>query len=163
MAVPESIHEQVAAALKTNLAAITADGTNYNYTPDKVYRVSFFEDRFLDPGYNHIILIRPGDETHEEYATQTAKANAEFFILIAYRFKQSTENPALADTPTRWTNIDRAIRDVLKKLWSDPQLGGLAINVAAETLDVSRDVSVEGWALAELRTVVSYIYTKGLP
>jgi hypothetical protein len=163
MAVPLSIHEQIAEALKTSLAGITADSSNYNYTPSKVYRVAFFEDRFLDSSNPYIILIRPGSETHEEYATQTVKANAEFFILVAYRFGPSTENPALADSPTRWSQIDKAIRDVLKKLWSNPQLGGLAINVAAETLDVSRDVSVEGWALAELRTVVSYIYTKETP
>lgn len=163
MAVPESVHEQVAEALRSLLAGITADGTSYHYTPDAVYRVSFFEDRFLDRSNPHTILIRPGDEQHEEYATQTVKANAEFYILVAYNIGPATENPASADTPTRWTHIDRAVRDVLKKLWSDPQLGGLAINIAAETLDISRDVSVEGWALAEIRTVVSYIYTKETP
>lgn len=160
----ESIIEQAAQQLRTDLAAIVSDsGITYWYTPDKVWLVTFFEDRFLDTSRDHIIMIRPGDELHEEQTSQRVRATQEFYILIAKRHTPSTELPETADTPTRWTVINRCVRDVMRALWADPQLNGLVENLAVEPVVVDRARLVEGWALAEIRLVAAYSYTKGAP
>jgi hypothetical protein len=162
--VAESIHEQIAAALRTSLAAITADGgTTYWYKPDVVARVTFFDEMQLDRGYQHVVLVRPGDEMHSEYQTGQCQANAEMFVLVARQFDGATENPYRESEPTRWQIANRCVRDVLRALWSDVTLGGLAQNIVADSLVVDRARYVAGWCLAELRFEVTYVYSKATP
>lgn len=163
----ESIHEQIAAALRTLLAGIT--GSSYWYdlsdtTKNQVVRTTFFEDADLKEEYDHIILIRPGDETIRELSTGDASSGGglrgemEVFILVAHRFETASENPFEEATPTRWTIADRAVFDILRKLFLGPgvTLSGVAVNVAEQPILIDRARYLPKWAIAELRLLISY-------
>jgi hypothetical protein len=163
MAVPESRHEQIAAALKATLAAIAADGVNFWYTPSQVQRTVIFEDAWLDSSLDYIILIRPAEERHIEEATRTIDGFMEIYLLVLKRFTPATENPYTEDAPTRWTIVDRCTRDILKKLLADVTLGGLAINLFSEGCIVDRERFIGGWATQESRFSVHYRYRTDAP
>lgn len=163
MAVLESRHEQIAAALKATLAAIVADGANYWYTPTQVQRTVIFEDAWLDSSLDYIILIRPGEERHVEAGTRTVDGYMEIFLLVLKRFTPATENPYTEDAPTRWTVVDRCTRDILKKLLVDVSLGDLAINLFGEGCIVDRERFIEGWAVQETRFSIYYHYRMDAP
>jgi hypothetical protein len=162
----ESYHTTIVSTLKTTLEAVIGDGgTSYWYTPSVVWTVPYFEDRHLDGSHEYILLIRSGDETHEEHASGgMMRADAEVFILVARKYEPATEHPAEVASPDRSTLIDRCVRDVLRAVLANPKLGlSYVENVAAEPVIVDRAQEVEGWALAEIRTVVRYEYQKATP
>lgn len=164
----ESIHERIAEALRLRLASIV-EGPEYWHTPAAVVRTTFFEDDQLDSSLSHVILVRPGDERHREVGTGDAAsggeiaAEMEVFLLVAKQHRPPTESPYEETAPTRWTVIDRCVRDVLRSLFLEPTLGGLAINVERDGLEVDRARYVAGWALAEIRTWVTYRYLAANP
>lgn len=157
----ESLHTQVVAGLKTSLAGIVANGgVSYHYTPAAVASVLWWdeEEQFDETLGGPIYLIRPGEERVLEADPQVTKFLAEIFILLAQPFTTPDTAHEPAAIP-RAVVQDRMIRDVLRKLLADPQLvsvGGAVENVIADELVVDRDRWVEGWAVAELRTVVQY-------
>jgi hypothetical protein len=170
--VAESIHEQIAAAIQTSLAAIVSDGgTTYWYTPGAVVRTLWFSDEEGDLNLlqeeigGAIYAIRPGDETHEEGTTGQMRAEADIFILVAMPFTDP-ETPFANAVPSRWTVVNRMVRDVLRKLLVDVRLlsaGGAVENIFASPVIVDRDRFVEGWAIAEIQMQVSYHYALGVP
>jgi hypothetical protein len=162
--VSESIHEQIAAALATRLTALEADGgVTCWYTPDRVDRVTFFEDRFLDTAVEHQILLWPGAETHMEHSTGQCRAVCPLTILVAHQIGAASEMPDEIAPPTRWTIASRSARDVLRALWADVTLGGLADNVAEEGMVVEYARFVQGWACVEITVPISYTYPKETP
>lgn len=167
----ESIHEQIAAALKSSLQGIVGDGgVTYWYTPGVVVRVPFFEETgpygLLDSSISGpIYAIRPGEESHEEQVTQNTDAEMEVFILMLQRFTETESAFTLASVP-RWTMVNRMVRDVLRKLLQDVQLlsvGGAVDNIMALPGLVDRDRWIDGWAVAELQLRIGYRYAGGVP
>lgn len=160
----ESIHYQIAEALKARLAAITGDlGATYWYTPDRVVRVQTYDRLVADPTVGMVYALRAGEERHREEATQVVGAEAEFFCLMLRPTEAADDAPFGADESTKAREQDRMVRDFLKALWGDVTLGGLANNVVDGSLFVDRDVDVEGWACVEARFAVSYSYPSGAP
>lgn len=162
----ESIHEQIAAALETSLAAIVGDrGATYWYTPTVVKRVTFFpEEQDLDPTCDVIYLLRPGDEDIvEEETSAGCRGQMELFLVVAKLYKVPTENPFKEEAPTRWTVVNRLVRDAVRCLLSDVTVGGLVINVLTTSLSVDRDRYLPTWAIAELRFVVEYPFLASAP
>ena len=106
-----------------------------------------------------------GEERQSEEATGSAstggtiRALAEFFLLMLRKNESPATNPFEEADPTREKIVARMARDVERTLWSDVTLGGLAINIAADTLIIERSMAVEGpWAVAEARFEVDYDY-----
>lgn len=166
----ESIHTQIAEALRVRLAAIVGDnGTTYWYTPERAVRVGQYDRLIADPSLGQVYAIRPGEETHREYSTGDAisggvvAAEAELFVLMLRPTEASDDAPFGADGVTKSLEQDRMVRDFLRALWLDVTLGGLALNVVDGSLIVDRDVDVEGWAAAEARLTVSYTYLARTP
>lgn len=163
----ESIAEQVAAALKTALAGIVGDGgTTYWYTPDKVVRVSFFPDQFaLDPAQGDVIyILSPGSEELSEAATgRLCRSEHEFVLQVARQHRVATENPYIEGTPTRWTVVNRLVRDAFKKLTQDVQVGGIAVNVNTDGMSVDREQYTDGWAMAQIRFTVTFDFVGDTP
>lgn len=170
----ESVHEQIAAGLAAAFAAIVADGgASFWYTPDKVGRVTFYTDSLLRPEYSTLYVLRPGDENHrEETSSGGVSVTAEFFVLIAKKLDVASEDPfdPARDTPTRETVVNRVVRDAVKTLWANVQLGGIVNgtveNIVTGSLFVERsavELADVRWALAELRFEVLYSYLKGTP
>jgi hypothetical protein len=167
----ESIHEQLAAAVQASLAAIAGDaGATYWYTPGAVVRTLWFDEdgpnNVLDASISGpIYAVRPGDEQHEEKVTQSTDAEADLFILVAKVFRDS-DSPFKPASPSRWTVINRMVRDVLRKLLQDPQLlsvGGAVDNIFVVPGIVYRDRWVDGWAIAEIHLRIGYRYLGGVP
>lgn len=162
----ESVHEQIADALVTSFEAISGDaGITYWETPSTVRRVAFFpEDQDLGREYDVIYLLRPGDENVVEEGTSgMCRAEAEFFLVVAKQHNVPTENPWIESAPTRWTVANRLVRDVLRKLLSDVTLGGLVVNVVADSISIDRDRYLPNWVLAEIRFVVEYPFQAATP
>lgn len=168
---PESIHWQIAEALRAKLEAISEDdGATYWYTPDRVVRVSQWDRILADTSLTQIYALRAAEETHGEQGTGSVstggsvQAAAEFYLLMLRRDESSTLNPFDEASPTREQIVDRMVRDFLRALWDDVTLGGLARNVIAGSLFVDRDVAIEGpWAVAEARFSVDYDYLARTP
>ena len=159
------------AAIQTSLAAIVADGgATYWYTPT-VVRTLWFSDEEGDLNLlqeeigGPIYAIRPGDEIHNEGATGGMYVEADVFVLVATPFTDP-ETPFVPAVPSRWTVVNRMVRDVLRKLLVDVRLisvGGAVDNIFAAPVIVDRDRFVEGWAIAEIQLQVSYRYLGGVP
>lgn len=161
----ESIHWQISAALVDALEAISADnGSTFWYTPERVVRVTSYERLLADASLTHILALRAQEETHSEQSTGSSAtggvvgAVAEFTLLMLRR-DETIESPFDRASITREQIVDRMVRDVLRAIWADVTLGGLAINISAGSLVIDRDVAVEGpWAVAEMRFAVEYDY-----
>ena len=167
----ESNHELIAEAVRSSLAAINGDsGLTYWFTPGAVVRTLWFEETgpnsVLDSSITGpIYAIRPGEEDHTEGTTQEIDAAMDLFILVAAPFG-TPDSPFEPANPSRWTVINRMVRDVLRKLLQDVQLlsiGGAVENVMATPTIVDRDRFVEGWAIAEIHLRISYSYVGGVP
>lgn len=166
----ESIHNQIAEALKTRLEAIVADeGVSYWYTPKRVVRCMAYDRLLADKSVGSVYAIRAGQEQHAEKSTGSAatggmmQAEAEFFLELLRETKAASDNPFGADESTKAIEQDRMVRDVLRALLLDVTLGGLAENIVATSLIVGRDVEIPGWAVAEVRFVVAYTYAARTP
>jgi hypothetical protein len=166
----ESLHHQIAEALRTRLAAITGDGgTTYWYTPAGVARVQAYDRLVADPTVGMVYAIRAGEERHREEGTGSpttgglVAAEAEFWVLMLRPTEATDDNPFGADASTKATEQDRMVRDFLRALWLDVTLGGLANNIVDGSLIVDRDMEVEGWAVAEARFAVFYSYPARTP
>lgn len=163
MSAAESKHEQIARAIVATLSAITA-GADYHYTSDRVVRVAFFTDKPFDTSLGEsVYFLRPGDEEFFEEGTGDAstggamRAEAEFYLVLARQHKAATENPYQEEEPTRWQVCNRMVRDAMRALFEDVNLGLTFVqNIITDSLVVDRARYMDGWALAELRFVVRY-------
>jgi len=163
----ESIHEQIAVALKTGFAAIVGDqGATYWHTPNLVARVHHFEDAHLEKARGDVVyLLQAGDETHEEITTnERLMGRAEFFLLVAKRYAPANENAGSLDGEGRQTIVNQLVRDAIRALTRDVTLSGQTINVIdQEPLSVDRSMVFTGWALAQLHFLVGYPYHSVAP
>lgn len=167
MSVAASKHEQIAAALVSAFSSIVADGEDYNFTPAHVIRVRWWNRKWLtDEKRPLIIFVRPGQEAHREYATEQAAADMELLLLVCSKDARGSENDAFkeaAGSESGWQVENKAVRDVLRKIWEDVTLGGLADNLVRDSLIVDRAQAVAGWDVTEIRFVISYHYQKDAP
>jgi len=166
----ESLHNQIADALKARLGAIARDGgATYWYTPDRVARVQGYDMLSADPTVGMAYLVRAGEERHAEESTGDAasgggvRAEAEFWVLMLRPTAAADENPFGADASTKAIEQDRMVRDFLRALWLDVTLGGLVQNVVDGSLVIDRDIEVRGWAAAEARFTIVYSYLSRIP
>jgi len=164
MATPaESTTEQIAAAIESRLAGIEA-GSTYWYTPEKVARCAYFDESWLSGLEGPVYLVRPGEEQIAEGTTAQMRTDTEFFILVAIQDENETDNPfALqeVDAVSQVTLVNRAVRDVIVALVSDPTMGNLAVNVLENGADVTRNFFITGrWLCAEIRLTVSALPLK---
>lgn len=166
----ESKHEQIAEGIRQLLASIEGDdGATFWYTPDAVQRVTFFEESWLDAsvGGGYLIFIGPGEEIQTEETAQEVKAEMEIFLYIARKNERPTENPFAEQTPIRWLEIDRAVQDILKKLWTwseSPFFAGTGIeNIAADGIVIDRTQELSGWVRCQMFFKPIYSYEKGSP
>ena len=169
----ESIHDQIANALREGLAAIRADaGTTYHFTPDLVDLVTIYPDTPDDfAGRDVVYLLRAGEEEHTEAESGDSSTGigmvgkAEFFLMLCKLFGPSGEQPGDQPDPSRPRVVNRMVRDALRYLLADVQLGGLAENIIDGSLFVNREMMDAGkqWAMAELRFVVRYSYLASAP
>jgi hypothetical protein len=164
---PESIVEQILAAIKTSLEAITGDdGTTYWYTPGTVVRTDYFDSRqMFRTGFgDYLYFIRDtGDEneTVDPTAFGERADDLDVFIMLAAQDTRGDRDPFTA-TLLSGTIRNRMVKDVVKKLEGDLTLGGVAFNIRAGLK--RRDfVEPEGWILAEVHFIVTYYHTLGSP
>jgi hypothetical protein len=163
---PESLVEQIVAAIKTDLEAIAGDyGTTYWYTPDIVVRVDEYQNAHLKDVYDTIYLLR---ETGNERTAAIAAfgevgAAFEVFVMVLLKDDRNADERDPFDASTlSGTLRNRMIRDVIKKLEGNRTLGGLAFDV--EYSGVGRDFQEpEGWIVGEVAFEVSYIHALGTP
>lgn len=153
----ESLAEQVAAKLKTSLAALTA-GADYWYTPDAVERISFFPDdaQLPDTLGDVVYLLHPGRENVAEEATGRTLVRHEFAIVAAKQHRVATERAYLEEAPTRWQVMNRLARDITRCLLSNVTLNGLAVNVDTDSIVIERDGYLQNWAFVTVRFTVSW-------
>ena len=157
-----SSHDTVAEALRTTLAAIVADGTNYIYTPDLVARVMFWPDEnALDASLETIYLIRPGLCVTKPYDGHRLDRRLEFRILCCHRFAEPTEKPGLAD-PVREQIAADMEADVVRKIWEDVRLGqpGIVVDAMCEAWQTDFDWSAALWVVIEIRLVIRFQHTQ---
>jgi hypothetical protein len=163
----ESVAEQIAAALRTLLAGITSDaGATYWYTPTSVLRVAFFPPSWaLTPTPGAVVyVLSPGSEdVSEETTSRGCASEHEFVLQVAKLLDAATENPYLETTPTRWTVVNRLVRDVLRCLFVDVTLSGLVRNISVSAVSVDREQYDPRWAMAQLRFTVSYSFPGETP
>jgi hypothetical protein len=159
----ESIVEQILAGFKTDLEAIEGDGgATYWYTADKVTRCDVFHRDLLVPQYDTIYLIRDtGDERAATAQFGYEGRELDVPIQVHTQDRRGETDPHRATT-LAGTLRNRMIKDVVKKIESDPRRSDLAINTA--TGDALRDLAApEGWIGAELLFTVNYDYKRGSP
>ena len=167
----ESLHEQIAEAIRASLEEISgSDGNPYWNTTAAAVRVLWVEKELLESalGTGPIYAVWPGEEEHVEGATGAPlgagriDAEMDVFVLCLQSYKQTDHAFAPGD-PTRWNMGNRMVRDVLRKLLADVQLSGLVENVFATPVIIDRDRWIDGWAVVEIHFRVAYSYTGGVP
>lgn len=164
---PESLPEQIAAALQTRFGAIVGDaGATYWYTVNKCLREPQFHGGCLNDDHDTIYVLSPDVEEKQEEATGSIKSLLRMTLVVASKFRPKSEAPYSSEMPKRATVENRVIRDAEKKLREDVTLGG-ALNVTnTEATIIDRDVEltyVEGWALGFLRLLVTYHHRYDAP
>ncbi len=164
----ESKVEQILAAIKTSLEAITGDsGTTYWYTPGKVNRVDYTESRvqFKTGHGNPIYMVSDtGNDGTSPVPAGFGETGRAFsvFVLCAYRDDRGERDPYEAATLASGTIRNRMIKDVTKKIELDRTLGGLVMDT--EYLDVKRDfVEPKEWILGDVFFEVTYHHNIGDP
>jgi len=171
--VSESKHELIAAALQDALSSIPGDGgDNYWYTY-RVGRTVTFGSEDLDTSIGMpLIVLSPGEETMAEgesgdpTAGFSVNAAAEFFAMLCVYVGSLEEDAWKQDgADSRWLIANRMVKDFLKKLFSDVQLGSLVENVAKDEIVIDRRRFTVGldWVLVEVRFVVQYTLLSGDP
>ncbi len=157
----ESVHDQIADRIVTVLSAITGDaGTTYWETPNVVTRVPVFpRESDLDSSQALHYLLRPGYEELRE-GLGYFEGYADFFLVGARRY-------ATGGT-SRWTYMDRMVRDAVKALAADINLGmgsDVVTNVFGEgTVRVNRETEQsESWVFVELFWTTAYRFQAGTP
>jgi hypothetical protein len=160
----ESTIEQIAAAIETRLSAIAA-GSTYFYTPEKVARCAFFDEAWLTGLGGPVYLIRNSGSTVAEANTGQMDLSPAFSVLVAVQGTNETFNPfALQDAEATGaaTQLDRAVRDVLVSLVSDPTMGGLAVNVlSGEGASVGEPFIVGRWVCSWITFTAHALALKG--
>lgn len=164
----ESVHEQLVAALQTDLSDIVGDGgANYFYTPDRVLRQPAFHGGCLDPSLTTIYVLSPGAvDDVLAHSTIGIRAALTVDVAIATRFQAGTEDPFNEPTPSRWTVQTRLEHDAKKRIRADYKLGRPDLGCFVEiqhTEYVAHQTYLDGWALVFMRLVVHYIYTDTAP
>jgi hypothetical protein len=165
----ESKVEQIVAAIKTDLEAITGDsGVTYWYTPGKVIRVDYTESRVsFKSGYgNPIYMVSdtgPDDPDGESAATGEIGRSFGVYVLCAYQDDRGERDPYEATTLSG-TIRNRMLKDVVKKLELDRMLSGLAFVYDVEHGEAKRDFEEPtGWILGEAFFEVTYQHDIGDP
>lgn len=163
----ESKVEQILAAIKTQLEAISEDdGTTYWYTPGKVIRVDYTESRVqFKEGYgNPIYMVSDtGDDGPHPIVAAFGETGRRLgvFVLTAYQDSRG-DRDAYTATTLSGTIRNRMVKDVVKRIELNRTLGGLVFDT--EYLDVKRDfVEPEGWILGEVYFDVTYQHDIGDP
>ncbi len=175
----ESRAEQVAEALRAQLATIEGDGGNaYWYTPDRVIRTHVVDARVLDTSLDVIYVVSPEreEESPRTNGPNGIVRNTSFLTLtLLKRFTPDTENqlqrPETPDPsdPARATLQARMLRDVRKKLRSDVKLAlggadGVSTYVALPDTELGpEETYIEGWACVFARAVVTHHYVQDTP
>jgi hypothetical protein len=163
---PESLVEQIVAAIKTDIEAISEDnGTNYWYTPDIVVRVDEYHSAHLKEAFDIIYLLR---ETGDERVSNIAAFGEvggifELFVMVMQKDSRNADERDPFDATTFSGTIrNRMIRDVVKKLEGNHTLGGLAYN--AEYRGIARDFQEPtGWIIGEIALDVTYTHDMETP
>lgn len=156
---PDPKAEQIVDAVKDVFEAMT--GT---YSPDLVVRAPAFHGGLLDETLDCICSISPGpmEETRHAFGT-TNNVGIELSIGVALcrRFKGSDDSDQGAGPPQRWDEQLELIRAAGDATRADRQLGGLALDLVIEDIDVSAENTfIKGWAVAFVRLVVSYLHSE---
>lgn len=143
-----SVNEQVIQAVLTTLSEIEV-GADYWIRPDKVYRVSAWQNEWLDESLNAVYFLVPDEDVDSELdycgTEEIVRAN----LVLCHRFKRATENPARVEPPDRAELQGRMIQDVKKALRTSLTLGGVALHVQLPLASRSpQDTYEEGWAVA---------------
>lgn len=173
----ESRAEQVAEAVRAQLATIVADGgTNYWYAPTapngRCVRAVLLDSKLLDPSLDVIYVISP-DRQEEAPRTNGPNGivrNTSFLTLtLLKRYEVATENAFETSAPTRMTLQERMLRDVRKKLRADVKLtiggiDGVSTYVALPDTEVGpEETYIPGWACVFARCVVTSHYVQDTP
>lgn len=167
-----SNHETAVAALQTVLSSIVGGAGGYVYTPQRVQRVTAFDDHWFDASLTSpatTYLIRPGAE-RRRITVQGCYVDVELeiFVMVAQRFEEAGEIPDASNptpTPLRWQRIADVVGDVLAKINADTTLGVGVPTGAGPVVDVfSTDVNyalfAQTWTVAEIRLVIRYRYLR---
>lgn len=168
----ESKAEQIVAALRTTLAAITGDsGATYWYTVNACVRAAAWENSCLDETLaadaTIYVLVPDTRETIRHTiggaATGHKRSILNVDLVLAHRYTLS-DKPHVSETPKRWTVQERVLRDALKAIEADESLGGLALCIDTPTASMAADETwIEGWAVVFQRLAIMYDYTAGTP
>lgn len=151
-----SKHETVVEAIKAALEGIVAGVDGYVYTPDRVWRVSFFPDNVTpDSTLETIYQLRPGLEPSGLGPDSCQMfGDLELFLLVARRIYSPSENQ---ETPERWQVAADLAADAKQALFTDHTFGGVAKHIVDNRVETNFDLYTEGWALAELHFTVRYL------
>lgn len=145
-------------------ALVTTLSTNYSSTvhrPDRVEAVLFWpHEAKLDPTLTTHYYVRPGEERGIVGLRSCEITEIlEVFILAATRHPEPSQN-VQGEVERRAVVLD-LVGDVKEKLQKDLGLGGVALDVYHEGMQVDYEHPVPQWAVAEMRLGIKYFYEKG--
>lgn len=144
------VADAIVAALKANIQA--DGGANYWYSPDVVYKVSWWGDINWDTSRRTMYFLRPGPESIEACTSKHERSKAAFWLLCCRRLKDTTLDPELAASPTLWEQQERMKQDAIKALVADRgNLNGACEHVAeGGRFECDFDYEHKGWAVVEI-------------
>ena len=167
---PESIAEQVEAAVATALGGITGDsGATYWYTPSKAVRFAGITDQGLDTDQGKIGPIYVVSHDRIDQQLGVAKVVDRFLFLdVAALFllqRDTAEGPFVVDAAERYTIQHRMARDIQKRLTGgDLTLGNLAYNTEILNWSMAAEETwLDAWALVFGRIRVSFRSPRSAP
>ena len=151
--------EQIVDKVKTTLEGIT--GT---YKPDLVLRAAAFHGGLLDPTLETIFSISPGPMEEARHAFGTVNnvgIELSIGVALCQRFKGVDDNRRDPGVKQRWDEQHQLLRAAGDAIRADRQLGGLALDLVIDDIDVSADDTyVENWVVAFMRIVVNYLHSE---
>lgn len=144
--------EQIIDAVKAVFEAMTGA-----YAPDKVKRTAAFHGGVLDSSLRTIYSVSPGPTDKARHAFGTVN-NIRPELSIGVALCRTFRN---LDEQERWSEQEELLRAAEDAIRADRQLGGLALDLVIDDIDKSAaNTYTEGWAIAFMRIVVSYLHSE---
>lgn len=151
--------ERIVDAVKTTLEEMTGA-----YAPERVVRAPAFHEGILDSTLKTVYSLSPGEmeETRHAFGTiNNVGVNLPIGLALCQKFGGVEDNPVSSFPKQRWDEQLELLRVAGETIRADRQLGGLALDLVVEAIDVSAENTyIEGWAVAFMLINVFYLHSE---
>lgn len=134
------------------------------YSPRLVLRAAAFHGGLLDDSIDTIYSVSPGpmEETRHAFGTvNNVGVDLSIGVALCKRFAGEDDTGNDTVPKQRWDEQLELIRAATDTIRADRQLGGLALDLVIDDIDVSAENTyIEHWAVAFMRIVVSYLHSE---